>query len=56
MQLLQIETGQTENILLQNYNELQNLATELWIKLLWEFVNDQIIQIKSPKGLIPKQI
>lgn len=56
VQLLQIETGQTDTILLQNYNRLQNLATDSWIKLLWEFVIGQNIQIKSPKRLIPNQI
>ena len=31
-QLLQIEIGQIEGILLQNYNELQNLAMGSWLK------------------------
>ena len=32
LQLIQIESGQTEIVLLQNYNKLNNLATDLWIK------------------------
>ena len=34
LQLMQIHTG----LLLQRYNTLHNLATDLWIKLLWKFV------------------
>ena len=43
VQLLQIETGKTGDILLQDYNKLKNLATDSWIKSLWEFVNGQNI-------------
>ena len=56
LQLLQIKTGQTEDILLQNFNKLQKLATDSWIKSLWEFVNEQNIRILSPKIIIPQQI
>ena len=52
LQLMQIHTG----LLLQCYNTLHNLATDLWIKSLWEFVKGQNIQIKSPKENIPEKI
>ena len=52
--MLQIETEQTEDILLQNYNIRQNLGTDSWIKSLWEFVHGQKIQIKSSKKIIPQ--
>ena len=51
LQLLQIKTGQANNILLQDFNKVQNLATDSWIKSLWEFINGQNIQILSTKKL-----
>ena len=56
LQLLQIKTGKTEGILLQNLIKLQNLAMDSWIKLLREFVNGQNIRILSLKKIIPQQI
>ena len=53
LQLMQLDTGQTNDVLLLNYEVLKNLATDSWIKSLWEFIYKHDIQITSPKIIIP---